>query len=153
MQADSTGLFLLLNRSKRGFLGAERSTGRLPNGGSKPRPAVPPPDSDDARSATKTAPKRLIFSRNDLQGMGNKSPLFASPNFPEKGLDLKLQVAPKFGQALALFIGQSEPSSTLGRLAHCLRSFTRPWIDLDRASSDRICNLQVSRTRPNFRPL
>ena len=75
--------------------------------------------------------------------MGNKSPLISSPNLIEKGLDLKLKNAKYFGQALALFIGQSEPSSTLGRLAHCLRSLNLPHIDLEAASSDRNRHLQV----------
>ena len=128
----------------------QRSTGRRPNRGSKPRPAVPPPDSGDARSATKTAPKRLIFSRNDLQGMGNKSPLFLSPNLIQKCLDLKLPFLINFGHLEYLFIGIPEHPQALGRLVHCLKHIYLPQIGLDRALPDQNRHLQVSRQSAEF---
>ena len=85
--------------------------------------------------------------------MGNKSPLIPSANLFKNTTDLKLPFLPKFGHLHCLFIGKSEHPQALGCLAHCLKHIYLPQIGLDRASSDRICNLQVSRTRPNFRPL
>ena len=64
--ADYTILFLSSSRSTWHDLGLERSTGRHPTGGSKPRPAVPPPNSGEARTATKRLPKCHIFSRMKL---------------------------------------------------------------------------------------
>ena len=122
----------------------ERRFGRLPTGGLKSRPGGPPRFPARLRFSFVLAPLLSKFSRYVLLLLGNKSPLSFALNLFEKAVDLKLKVVEIFGRTLALFIGDFEASSMLGRLAHCLKHLARPWIDLKAASRELNCNLQVS---------
>ena len=122
----------------------ERMLGRLPNGALNSRPGGPPRFPARLRFSFDLAPLLSNFSRYVLLLLGNKSPLSFALNLFEKAVDLKLKVVEIFGRTLALFIGDFEASSMLGRLAHCLKHLARPWIDLKAASRELDCNLQVS---------
>ena len=121
----------------------ERRFGRLPTGGLKLRSGGPPRFPARLRISFVLAPLLSKFSRYALLLLGNKSPLSLALNLFEKAVDLKIKVMKIFGQTLALFIGDSEASSMLGRLAHCLKHLTRPWIDLKSASRELNCKLQA----------
>ena len=90
------------------------------------------------------------FLQNETLDYGQQKPHAFEGQLLRKGPRFEAPTSPFFGRTLALFIGDFEASTALGRLAHWLRSLTRPWIDLDRASRGLDCKLQATPLSTEF---